>query len=136
MAGPGRLTTYLGSAPGVGKTYAMLIAGRRRADAGEHVVVGWIERHLRPGTVAQLGQLEVIEPSTVSYQGHDFLELNVPGIVSAGPDLALVDELAHSLPDGRRQRWMDVADVLAAGIDAVTSVNVANLVSARDYGRG
>jgi two-component system, OmpR family, sensor histidine kinase KdpD len=131
--GSGRLTTYLGTAPGVGKTYAMLREGRRRADAGEHVVVGWIDPHDRPETEAQLGDLEVITPRHVSYRGHDFAEVDVPQVVAANPDVVIVDELAHTLPDGRRARWMDVAELLASGADVLTSVNVANLVSARDF---
>jgi two-component system sensor histidine kinase KdpD len=129
----GRLTTFLGTAPGVGKTYAMLTEGQHRAHAGEHVVVGWIEHHDRPETRAQLGDLEVIRPGRVTYRGHEFAELDLPGVLAAKPDLVIVDELAHSLPDGSRQRWMDVADLLATGADTLTSVNVANLVSARDY---
>jgi two-component system, OmpR family, sensor histidine kinase KdpD len=133
MAGSGKLTTYLGTAPGVGKTYAMLTEGRRRAATGEHVVVGWVEHHDRPETMRQVGDLEVIGPGHVQYRGHDFAEMDVPGVLAAGADLVVVDELAHSLPDGSRRRWADVADILASGTDVLTTVNVANLVSARDY---
>ncbi len=133
MGGSGRLTTYLGTAPGVGKTYSMLTEARRRAADGEHVVVGWIEHHDRPETVGQLGQLEVISPGHVDYRGHDFLELDLPTVMAAQADLVVVDELAHSLPDGSRRRWVDVADLLASGSNVLTTVNVANLVSARDY---
>ena len=133
VAGTGQLTTYLGSAPGVGKTYTMLTEGRRRAGAGERVVVGWVERHGRPGTLAQLDHLEVIEPSTVTYRGHGFEEMDVPQLLAADADLIIVDELAHSFPDGSRERWMDVAELLAGGADVFTTVNVANLISARDY---
>ncbi len=133
VGGSGRLTTYLGTAPGVGKTYSMLTEARRRAADGEHVVVGWIEHHDRPETVGQLGQLEVISPGHVDYRGHDFLELDLPTVMAAQADLVVVDELAHSLPDGSRRRWVDVADLLAIGSNVLTTVNVANLVSARDY---
>ena len=133
MAGTGQLTTYLGSAPGVGKTYTMLTEGRRRAGTGERVVVGWVERHGRPGTLAQLDHLEVIEPSTVTYRGHGFEEMDVPQLLAVDADLIIVDELAHSFPDGSRERWMDVAELLAGGADVFTTVNVANLISARDY---
>ncbi len=133
MAGSGRLMTFLGTAPGVGKTYAMLTEGRRRADAGERVVAGWIEPHDRPETVAQLGDLDTIEPGQVTYRGHDFAELDLPRVLAAEPDVVIVDELAHSVPGGHRKRWMDVADLLAAGVDVLTSVNVANLVSAREF---
>jgi two-component system sensor histidine kinase KdpD len=129
----GRLTTYLGTAPGVGKTMAMLAEGRRRADAGEHVVVGWVDDHDRADTRAQLGDLEVIDPGLYSYHGHDFLDIDLRGVLATKPDVVIVDELAHSLPDGNRKRWMDAADLLAAGIDVLTGVNVANLMSARDF---
>lgn len=133
MADCGRLVTFLGTAPGVGKTYAMLTEGRRRADAGEHVVVGWIEAHDRPETVAQLGDLHLFEPGQVTYRGHDFAELDLPSVLAVEPEVVIVDELAHSVPGGDRKRWMDVADLLAAGVDVLTSVNVANLVSAREF---
>lgn len=133
MASSGQLTTYLGTAPGVGKTYAMLNEGRRRAAAGDHVVVGWVEHHDRPETVAQLEGLEMIGPGHVDYRGHDFEEMDLPAVLGAAADLVIVDELAHSLPDGSRKRWDDVADVLSSGADVLTSVNVANLLSARDY---
>jgi two-component system, OmpR family, sensor histidine kinase KdpD len=129
----GRLTTYLGTAPGVGKTFAMLAEGRRRAAAGERVVVGWMDDHDRAGTQAQLGELTVVAPRTLTYRDRDFFDLDVPGVLALGPDVVIVDELAHSHPDGSRQRWMDVGDLLAGGVDVLTSVNVANLASARDY---
>jgi two-component system, OmpR family, sensor histidine kinase KdpD len=133
VAGSGQLTTYLGSAPGVGKTYAMLTEGRRRAATGDRVVVGWVERHDRPNTLAQLDGLEVIAPGQVTYRDHDFEEMDMEGALAAHPDVVIVDELAHTLPDGSRKRWMDEANLLASGVDVLTTVNVANLVSARDY---
>ncbi len=133
MGVEGRLTTFLGTAPGVGKTYAMLSEGKRRATDGEHVVVGWIENHERSETQAQLDSLEVVAPGRVTYRGHEFAELDVPAVLATQPDLVIIDELAHSLPDGSRKRWKDVADLLAAGADVLTTLNVANLVSARDY---
>jgi two-component system, OmpR family, sensor histidine kinase KdpD len=129
----GRLTTFLGTAPGVGKTYAMLTEGRRRATDGEHVVVGWIENHDRSETQAQLDGLEVVAPGQVTYRGHEFAELDVPAVLATQPDLVIIDELAHSLPDGSRKRWKDVADLMGAGANVLTTLNVANLVSARDY---
>jgi two-component system sensor histidine kinase KdpD len=133
MTGPGTLRTYLGTAPGVGKTYAMLNEGRRRAEAGDRVVVGWVERHGRPETRAQLGDLEVIPPRMLLYRGSAFADLDVPAVIATAPDLVLVDELAHRLPDGRRQRWEDVAEIAAHGIGVLTTTNVANLLSVRDY---
>jgi two-component system sensor histidine kinase KdpD len=133
MSEAGQLTTYLGTAPGVGKTFAMLAEGRRRAGAGERVVVGWVEHHDRPETRAQLGDLTVVAPQHLTYRGHEMLDLDVAGVLVAQPELAIVDELAHSLPDGTRKRWTDVADILAAGVHVLTSVNIANLVSVRDF---
>jgi two-component system, OmpR family, sensor histidine kinase KdpD len=130
---PGHLRTYLGSAPGVGKTYSMLADGQRRAAGGDHVVVGWVERHGRRETRAQLGELEVIAPREATYRGIAFPELDVEAVLASEPDLVLVDELAHHVPDTGRQRWEDVAELLAAGIDVATTANVANLESVRDY---
>jgi two-component system, OmpR family, sensor histidine kinase KdpD len=133
VAGGGSLRTYLGSAPGVGKTFAMLAEGRRRAGNGEQVVVGWIESHGRPETSRQLGGLEVIAPGTVAYRGAVFADFDAPAAIASGADVVLVDELAHATADRSRQRWQDVADVLRAGLDVVTTVNVAHLRSVRDY---
>ncbi|HVM65167.1 MAG TPA: universal stress protein [Acidimicrobiales bacterium] len=126
------LRTYLGTAPGVGKTYAMLKEGRRRAQKGEQVVVGWLERHGREETRAQLGDLEVVPPAAVEYRGHSFPDLDVAAVLATGAGVVLVDELAHTTADGSRQRWQDVADLLAAGRDVLTTANVANLRSLRD----
>src|SRR5262245_60318055 len=117
MEGPGRLTTFLGTAPGVGKTYAMLIEARRRAAAGQRVIVGWLEPHQRPNTIDQLGDLEVIAPAPVDYRGHRFDEFDLATVLVAEPDAVVVDELAHSAPDGSRKRWMDVAQLIESGID-------------------
>ena len=133
VAGGGSLRTYLGSAPGVGKTFAMLAEGRRRAGNGERVVVGWIESHGRPRTGRQLGDLEVIAPRMVAYRGAVFADFDAPAAIASGADVVLVDELAHATADRTRQRWQDVADLLRAGLDVVTTVNVAHLRSVRDY---
>src|SRR5476651_571676 len=133
MTGHGALVTYLGTAPGVGKTYAMLGAGRRRAESGERVVVGWIEQHGRAETRAQLGDLVIVAPRAVSYRGSTFPDLDVNAVIVSGADVVLVDELAHTRPDGTRKRWEDVADILAAGIDVLTTANVANVRSVREY---
>jgi Osmosensitive K+ channel His kinase sensor domain len=133
VAGGGSLRTYLGIAPGVGKTFAMLAEGRRRAENGERVVVGWIESHGRPQTSSQLGGLEVIAPRAVAYRGAVFADFDAPAAIASGAEVVLVDELAHSTADRTRQRWQDVADVLRAGPDVVTTVNVAHLRSVRDY---
>jgi two-component system, OmpR family, sensor histidine kinase KdpD len=133
VGGSGALTTYLGTAPGVGKTYAMLRAGRLRSDAGDRVVVGWVERRGRAETRAQVGDLEVVPPRTVAYGSRTFAELDVEAVMASGAGVALVDELAHTVVGTTRRRWQEVADIQAAGIDVMTTANLANLVSARDY---
>ena len=133
MGGSGALTTYLGTAPGVGKTYAMLRAGRLRSDAGQGVVVGWVERHGRAETRAQIGDLEVLPPRPVTYGSATFPELDVEAVMASGAGVALVDELAHTVVGTTRRRWQQLADILTAGIDVMTTANLANLVSVRDY---
>ena len=133
MGGSGALTTYLGTAPGVGKTYAMLRAGRLRSDAGQRVVVGWVERHGRAETRAQIRDLEVLPPRPVAYGSGTFPELDVEAVMASGAGVALVDELAHTVVGTTRRRWQQLADILAAGVDVMTTANLANLVSARDY---
>jgi two-component system, OmpR family, sensor histidine kinase KdpD len=128
---PGRLATYLGTAPGVGKTYRMLADGWARATAGEDVVIGWVERHDRAATREQALRLEMVPPRLVRYHEVEFEEPDVAAILERHPDVVLVDELAHTSTDGR-QRFHDVQELLAAGIDVMTTVNVANLLSVRD----
>jgi two-component system, OmpR family, sensor histidine kinase KdpD len=133
VGGSGALTTYLGTAPGVGKTYAMLRAGRLRSGAGQRVVVGWLERHGRAETRAQVGDLEVVPPRPVAYGSGTFAEFDVEAAIASGAGVILVDELAHTVVGTTRRRWQEVADILAAGVDVITTANLANLVSARDY---
>ena len=123
--------TYLGTAPGVGKTYRMLADGRARAEAGEDVVVGWVERHGRAATRDQALRLAMVPPRTVTYHGVEFEDLDVPAVLERRPDVVLVDELAHADPDGQK-RYEHVEELVDAGIDVMTTVNVANLVSVRD----
>src|SRR5580698_8905281 len=129
----GSLRTYLGTAPGVGKTYAMLAEGRRRAERGERVVVGWLERKGREATRRQRGDLEVIARGEVVYRGIAFPELDIEAVISSGADVVLIDELAHRWPDGSRRRLEDVGEVLDAGIDVMTTLNVSSLESVRGY---
>jgi K+-sensing histidine kinase KdpD len=131
LAVRGTLRTYLGIAPGVGKTYAMLRDARARRRAGTDTVVAYWERHGRPATVAQLGDLEVIPARTVIYRGASFAELDVEAVLDRRPELAVADELAHANLPGERhkKRWQDVRELLASGIDVYTTLNVANIES-------
>ena len=130
-SGRGRLRTYLGIAPGVGKTYAMLRDARAQRRSGVDTVVAQWERHGRPGTAAQLDDLDVLPPRTVTYRDASFAEPDVAAVLHRGPQLALVDELAHANLPGERhgKRWQDVDDLLASGIDVYTTLNVANIES-------
>ncbi|PRZ02936.1 two-component system sensor histidine kinase KdpD [Isoptericola sp. CG 20/1183] len=130
----GRLTVYLGAAPGVGKTYAMLDEAERRRGRGTDVVVGLVETHGRAGTAAKVGTLEVIPRREVTYRGTRLTELDVDAVIARAPEVVLVDELAHSNAPGSKhpQRWQDVHDLLDAGIDVVTTVNVQHLASLTD----
>jgi two-component system sensor histidine kinase KdpD len=131
LAGRGTLRTYLGIAPGVGKTYAMMRDARARRRAGAETVVAQWERHGRPGTAAQLDDLEVLPARTVTYRDASFAELDVGAVLGRRPQLALVDELAHANLPGERhaRRWQDIDDLLASGIDVYTTLNVANIES-------
>lgn len=131
----GRLKVYLGAAPGVGKTYRMLDEARRRAARGADVVVGFAECHGRPRTEAMLDGLEVVERSQCAYRGGYFEEMDLPAVLARRPEVAVVDEFAHSnVPGGGRnaKRWQDIDVLLAAGIDVVTAVNVQHLASLKD----
>jgi two-component system, OmpR family, sensor histidine kinase KdpD len=127
----GRLRTYLGIAPGVGKTYEMLRDARARRRAGVDAVVAYRERHGRAATAAQLDDLEILPTRTVTYRGVGFAELDVAAVLDRGPELAVVDELAHANLPGERheKRWNDVGELLANGIDVYTTLNVANIES-------
>jgi two-component system sensor histidine kinase KdpD len=124
---------FLGTAVGVGKTYAMLNEGRRLAESGEDAVIGYWERHNRPKTETQVHDLELIPPRHVPYRGASFEELDVDAVISRFPDVVLVDELAHSRITDGRPRWKDVEDIRRAGIDVITTVNVANLETVREF---
>jgi two-component system sensor histidine kinase KdpD len=127
----GRLRTYLGIAPGVGKTYAMLRDARAQRRAGGDVVVAYWERHGRAATAAQVADLDVLPTRTVTYRGASFAELDVAAVLDRRPELALVDELAHANLPGERhaRRWQDVGELLAHGIDVYTTLNLANVES-------
>ncbi|WP_235929406.1 DUF4118 domain-containing protein [Cellulomonas citrea] len=130
----GTLRVYLGAAPGVGKTYAMLDEAQRRSERDVDVVVALVETHGRAQTAAHLAGLEVLPRRTVEYRGATFDELDVDGLLARHPAVALIDELAHTNVPGSRnaKRWQDVQEVLAAGIDVVTTVNIQHLESLND----
>jgi two-component system sensor histidine kinase KdpD len=130
-SGQGSLRTYLGIAPGVGKTYAMLRDARARRRSGVDTVVAYLEGHGRTATAAQLDDLEMLPARTVSYRGGGFTELDVTAALDRRAELALVDELAHANLPGERneKRWHDVRELLANGIDVYTTLNVANIES-------
>ncbi len=130
----GQLRVYLGSAPGVGKTYRMLDEGWRRRERGTDVVVGYVETHNRPKTVAQLRDLEIVPRAVHQYRDTTFQEMDVDALLARHPEVALVDELAHTNAPGsvNEKRWQDVEALLAAGIDVITTVNIQHLESVND----
>src|SRR6202453_3687200 len=130
----GHLRIYLGSAAGVGKTYAMLGEGHRRAERGADVVVAFAEAHGRPQTSALLDGLETVPRARVSYRGATFEEMDLDAVLARHPQIALVDELAHTNVPGSRheKRWQDVDELLDAGIDVISTVNVQHLESLND----
>ena len=138
MAAPagrrGSLRIYLGAAPGVGKTFAMLNEGRRRRERGSDVVVAYAVSHGRAKTAEQLGDLEVVPRRRLVHQGADFEEMDLAAVLARRPEIALVDELAHTNVPGSRheKRWEDVEALLAEGIDVVSTVNIQHLESLND----
>ncbi len=130
----GRLKVFLGAAPGVGKTYAMLEAAQVRRREGIDVVIGVVETHGRQETEALLEGLEVIPRQRIEYKGHALTEMNLDAILARRPKLVLVDELAHTNAPGSRhpKRYQDVEEILAAAIDVYTTVNIQHLESLND----
>jgi two-component system sensor histidine kinase KdpD len=130
----GKLKIFFGYAAGVGKTYAMLEAAHQRLAEGVAVVAGYVETHGRPETDALLAGLETLPPAQVEYRGRQWPELDVDAVLARRPALALVDELAHSNVPGSRhaRRYQDVDEILAAGIDVYTTLNVQHLESLND----
>ena len=130
----GKLRVYLGAAPGVGKTYAMLGEGHRRASRGTDVVVGLVESHGRLHTEELVAGLEVVPRQTLEHRGVTFTEMDVDAVLERHPSVALVDELAHTNVPGARneKRWQDVEELLAAGIDVVTTLNIQHLETVND----
>jgi two-component system sensor histidine kinase KdpD len=132
--GRGRLKVYLGMAPGVGKTYEMLQTGRRRLAEGLDVAVGVVETHGRQDTEAMVRGLEVLPRAAIDYRGRQLQEFDLDGALARRPTLLLVDEYAHTNAPGARhpKRWQDVQELLAAGIDVDTTLNVQHLESLVD----
>jgi two-component system, OmpR family, sensor histidine kinase KdpD len=130
----GELRIYLGSAAGVGKTFAMLNEGHRRAERGTDVVIAYVETHGRVQTEAQVGDLEIIPRAVMPYRGTFFEELDLAAVLARAPEVALVDEFAHSNVSGsaHAKRWEDVEALLAAGIDVISNVNIQHLESLND----
>ncbi len=130
----GHYKIFLGMAAGVGKTYRMLQEGHAEVAAGRDVAIGYLEPHKRQETSGQARGLEVVPRRAVTYREVEVEEMDLPGVLSRHPDLALIDELAHSNPPGLEhgKRFEDIADVLAAGIDVFSTVNVQHLESLND----
>lgn len=132
--GRGKLTVFLGAAPGVGKTYAMLNRARRLKTAGIDIVIGLVETHGRAETAALLEGLEVLPRRKVEYRGRVLDEFDVDAALARKPQIAVVDEMAHSNPEGSRhpKRFQDIAELLGAGIDVWTALNIQHLESLSD----
>ncbi len=130
----GELRIYLGAAPGVGKTYAMLGEAHRRLERGTDLVAGVVESHGRAKTAELLEGIEVIPPHYIDYRGGRFPELDVPAVLARHPQVVLVDELAHTNTPGSKnaKRWQDVEELLDAGITVISTVNVQHLESLND----
>ncbi|PZO01179.1 MAG: sensor histidine kinase KdpD [Alphaproteobacteria bacterium] len=130
----GRLKVFLGMSPGVGKTYEMLRAARKRKAEGDDVVVGVVETHGRRETESLLRGLEVMARAPIDYKSRALMEFDLDGAIARRPELLLVDEYAHSNVPGSRhpKRWQDVEEILAAGIDVWTTLNVQHLESLSD----
>ncbi|MDM4784577.1 DUF4118 domain-containing protein, partial [Micromonospora sp. b486] len=132
--GRGELRIYLGAAPGVGKTYAMLEEAQRRAERGTDVVIGLVETHGRRHTAGMIGDLEVVPRRSMTYRGVDFTEMGLDAVLARRPEVVVVDELAHTNVPGSRhdKRWQDVQELLDAGISVLSTVNVQHLESLND----
>jgi len=130
----GKLRVYLGAAPGVGKTYRMLEEGRRRESRGTDVVAAFVESHERPLTIEMAKGLETIARRTITYRGAPFTEMDLDAVLARRPKVALVDEMAHTNVPGSRneKRWQDINELLDAGIDVISTVNIQHLESLND----
>ena len=127
----GKLKVYLGSSAGVGKTYSMLQEGNRLKQRGVDVIVGYVEPHERPETMAQIGALEVVPPRVTVYHGMQIREMDLDAVVKRKPTIVLVDEFAHTNAPGSKnpKRYEDVLELLDAGISVITTLNIQHLES-------
>jgi two-component system sensor histidine kinase KdpD len=128
------LRLYLGYAPGVGKTYAMLQDGHRRKAAGSDVVIGWVETYDRPATRAVIGDLEIVPPRLIDYRGVLVREMDVDAVLGRRPQVALIDELAHTNVSGSKhaKRYQDVVELQEHGINVISTLNIQHLASLND----
>ena len=126
IEGRGKLKVFIGASPGVGKTYAMLSEAHEKQNGGLEVAVGYVETHGRRETEDLVAGLKVVPRRATEYRGTSLLEVDVDEVIGRKPALVLIDELAHSNAPGSRhaKRWQDVEDVLSAGIDVYTAVNI------------
>lgn len=132
--GKGLLKIFLGYAPGVGKTYAMLNEANRRLQYGQDIVIGYVEYHGRPETDEQIGKLPVLPRKTIEYNGVKLEELDVDAVLACHPTTVLVDELAHTNAPGSKyeKRYQDVLEILDHGINVITTLNIQHLESLND----
>jgi len=130
----GKLTVFLGAAPGVGKTYSMLNRARRLKTAGIDIVVGLVETHGRGETAALLEGLEILPRRKVEYHGHELFEFDIDAALLRKPQIIVVDEMAHSNAEGSRhpKRYQDIEELISAGIDVWTALNIQHLESLSD----
>ncbi|WP_326600379.1 universal stress protein [Streptomyces sp. NBC_01803] len=130
----GSLRVYLGAAPGVGKTYDMLGEGRRRADRGADVVIGFVEDYGRPLTRRMAEGLDTVPRRRITHRGAAFAEMDLDAVLARRPQVALIDELAHTNVPGSRnpKRWQDIEELLQAGIDVISTLNIQHLESLND----
>ncbi len=130
----GRLKVFLGAAPGVGKTYEMLLSARSKLGEGADVVIGIVETHGRVETQSLLNGFEIVPRAKIDYHGHVLEEMDLDGLLKRHPQIALVDELAHTNAPGSRhpKRYLDVEELLAAGIDVYTTLNIQHVESLND----
>ena len=130
----GRLKIFLGAAPGVGKTFEMLRAGAQMLGDGKDVVAGIIETHGRAETVALTTPFEILPRATITHGAHSLSEFDIDAMLARHPQVALIDELAHTNAPGSRhpKRWQDIEELRDAGIDVLSTLNIQHIESLND----